>query len=115
MASPQLQVGQTCPFTVFPEDASGNQTAATLSNVTASSANTAIFTVAADPSNPSGGIVTAVAAGSGQINVAADALDPGATSPVHVTGSDTVVVASPPAPPTTALGIHWGTPTTPTA
>lgn len=103
-----LPVGFAVPFTVSPVDSAGNPSKASLSGVTFSSSDTSICVVGADPSNPLGGTLTAVAAGTATLTGQGTATEQDGTQ--HpISGAVTIVVATVP-PPATALSFLFGTP-----
>lgn len=67
----QLTNTQQCPLSVSGVDKKGNP--APLDSIVFASSDPSVATVAADPSDPSKALVKAVAAGTAQINVTADA------------------------------------------
>lgn len=119
MASPNLNPGQKCSFTVVPVTSSGTASSATLSNLQFSSSDTTVFTVVPDPNNPNGGIVTAgnpaTLPDSASLTVTATATEPDGVTAESLSGSDSVQVVAvqpppPPPPVATGLSISWGTP-----
>jgi hypothetical protein len=112
MTIENLIVGQTVSVTsLTPVDAGQKPTSAIVNSATYTSSDPAIATVAPDPGNPLGAIVTAVAAGSAQLLISAQVTDPDGTKST-VPGSATIVV-SPKANPTVAVVPNFGVPTTP--
>jgi hypothetical protein len=112
MTIENLIVGQTVPVTsLTPVDAGLKPTSAIVNSATYTSSDPTIATVAPDPANPLGAIVTAVAAGSAQLTVSAQITEPDGTKST-VPGSATIVVAGKP-DPTVAVVINFGTPVTP--
>lgn len=105
-----LAPGQSVSFSVAPIKADGTPSTATLSAVAFTSSDPS-FTVAPDPANPNGGILTAVAAGSGTLTGTAVATEPDGTTTEKVQGVVTIVVAVPPPAPAAALAFTFGTPT----
>jgi hypothetical protein len=79
---------------------------AQLSNLSLSSSDSTVFTVAPDTSNPLGGILTGVAAGTATLSATATATIPN-TAPSSLSGSVTIVLTGPP----DALVFTFGTPT----
>lgn len=88
-------------------------TTASFSNITFASADSTIFTVATDPSNSAGIIVTGVGAGTANLTVTADVAytDPNTNQPVTATGKSVVIaVTVTPSPVTADLTVNFGTP-----
>ncbi len=95
----------------LPGPYSGNVTAAntgvTLSSVSASSSDATVFTVAADPSNPPGGLIfTPVGVGSATVSIAATD-----SNGANLSFTATITVAA--APDSLVLTITGVTPTNP--
>lgn len=119
-----LNPGQTVAFTVSPVTASGAASSAVLSALAFSSSDATVFTVAPDPSNPNGGIVTALTPATmpdaAVITATATATETdGVTESISGTDTVTVQAAPPPPPPPPAvaasLAFSFGTPVTPAA
>ena len=91
-----------------PVDANGNATSATLSNITLSSSDPTVFTVAADPNAPGGGILTGVAAGTATLTETANSSDGTAT----ISGSLSVTISASQVGVSTAIAFIVGTPVT---
>jgi hypothetical protein len=117
--SVQLNSGQTVNFTVSPLNAQGGPSTATLSGLSFVSSDPTVFTVAPDPNNANGGIVTAltpvVTPDAATITATATATEPDGVTIETISGVDTVTViavAPPPPPPPVAasLAFIWGTP-----
>jgi len=106
-----LAPGQSVPVSVSPVDAAGNPSKANLSGVSITTADATIFTVAADPSDPNGAIVTAVAEGSATITATATATEPDGTTTEQIQGVATIIVTAAPPAPAAALVFTFGTPT----
>lgn len=117
--SEPLTVGFSVQVSGSPVQADGTTpSTATLSNVTYTTSDPAVFTVAPDPTVAGGGIVAAVGAGSATLTESATATEPDGSTTEVITGSATVVVT--PVIPTpgvaAALVLSFGTPfPTPTA
>lgn len=111
-----LNSGQTVSFTVSAVDAKGNSSSAALSGLAFATSDSAVFTVAPDPANPHGGIVTAgtppTSPDSAVITATATATEPDGKTTEQVSGSDTVSVniPTPPPAPAASLVFSWGTP-----
>lgn len=111
--SEPLTVGFSVQVSGSPVQADGTTpSTATLSNVTYTSSDPTVFTVAPDPTVAGGGIIAAIGAGSATLTETATATEPdGATTEV-ITGSATIVVT--PVIPTpgvaAALVLSFGTP-----
>ncbi len=96
-----------------PVDISENPSKAVLSNQVYSSSDAAIFTVAPDPANPGGAIITGVAAGTATLLETALATEPDGTTTETIQGVATIVLTElPPPPPPVAASIvfAFGTP-----
>jgi hypothetical protein len=114
-----LNPGQTVTFSVSPLNAQGGPSSATLSNLIFTSSDPTVFTVASDPNNALGGIVTAltpaVTPDAAALTATALATEPDGVTTESISGTDTVTVVTvpppPPPPPVAAsLAITWGTP-----
>ena len=114
-----LNPGQTVSFTVAPVNAQGGPSTATLSNLSFATSDATVFSVAPDPNNANGGIVTAltpaVTPDAAVLTASATATEPDGVTTESITGSDTVtVVTTPPPPPpppvAASLAITFGTP-----
>lgn len=105
--------GQSVPAVVSPVIADGvTPSRATLSNVTFTSSDTTVLTVAPDPSNPNGVIVTGLGnAGSAIVTGTALATEPDGVTTETIMGVVTVILATPPPAPAAALVFVFGTPT----
>lgn len=119
LMSVTLNPGQTVPFNCSPLNASLAPSLATLSNLAFVSSDVTVFTVAPDPANPTGGIVTAltpaVMPDSAALSASATATEPDGVTTEQISGTDTVLVQSvtPPPPPPPVAGsllITWGVP-----
>jgi hypothetical protein len=115
----QLTPGQTVGFTVAPLNAQGGASSATLSNLSFTTSDATVFTVAPDPNNANGGIVTAlnpaVLPDAAAITATATATEPDGVTTETISGTDTVTVNSaappPPPPPVAAsLAFTWAVP-----
>ena len=107
----QLQVGFALPFQASAVDSAGNPAKATISNITFQSSDSTIFTVGVDPTDPTKGVITAVAAGTATLTGQATATEPDGTQH-SVSGAATgnITAAPPPPPPqATALTFTFGT------
>lgn len=108
-----LSPGQVLGFTVTPLDAAGNPSKATLSSLSVSSSDPAVFTVVPDPASPNTrGIATAgtppVSPDAAVLTAIATATEPdGKTEKVQGTDTVTVITTPPPPPPAASLGITW--------
>lgn len=79
---------------------------AKLSNISYSSSDPSIFTVADDPAVPGGAIITGVAAGTATLTETALATEPDGTTTEQIQGVATIVLTStPPPPPPVAASI----------
>ena len=108
-----LLTNQKVAFTVAPLDANGNPSPATLSNLAFTSGDATVFTVAADPNTPDGGVVTGVGVGSATLTATATATEPDGSTTEQIQGVATVVfgaVPPPPPAPAASLGFTFGTP-----
>jgi hypothetical protein len=97
-------------------DPDGNPipSAATLSNQSYTSSDSAVFTVDPDPSVPGGAIIKGVAPGTATLTETATATEPDGTTTETVQGVATIVITEvppPPAPPAASLVFTFGTPT----
>jgi hypothetical protein len=95
-------------------DANKQPGKAVLSNLVLVSSDPALFTVAPDPVNPLGGIVTGVAVTPvppPTLNYSATATEPDGT--VHQVSGSSTVTLTPDVPPTVSLDATFGTPTGP--
>ncbi len=110
-----LAPGQSVPFTVSPVIANGSPSNATLSKVSFTTDDAAVATVAADPSTPNGGILTATAAAviaaTTNLHATATATEPDGKTTEQIQGIIQVVIAQPVVAPATALVFTFGTPT----
>jgi hypothetical protein len=113
-----LNPGQTVNFTVAPINAQGGPSTATLGPLTFATSDPTVFSVAQDPNNVNGGIVTALTPATtpdaAALTVTALATEPDGVTTETISGTDTVtVVAVPPPPPpppvAASLAITWGT------
>lgn len=86
-----------------------NPAQGTLSNAVFTSSNPLIFTVAADPTNPLGAIVTGVAPGTANLLVTALATEPDAST--HQVSDSAQIVLTAVAPPVAGFIFTFGTPT----
>lgn len=66
---------QVVKFSIAPTDSAGHPSSAVLSAVGVSSDNPAVFTVATDPNNLLGGIITGVAVGQATLSITATATE----------------------------------------
>lgn len=90
--------------TVSPVKADGSPSTATLGPITFTSSDSTIATVANDPANPLGAIVSSTAlTGTVILTGTAVATEPDGTTTETVVGSLTVIVATPPPAPAAAL------------
>ncbi len=97
-----------------PVDISLNPSKAVLSNQVYSSSDAAIFTVAPDPANPGGAIITGVKPGTATLLEKATATEPDGTTTEKIQGVATIVLSDvPPPPPPVAASIvfTFGVPT----
>lgn len=97
-------------FTNVALKADGSASLATLSALSFISSDPTVLTVAADPANPNGAIVTSVAAGTAIVTSSATATEPDGVTTEPVTGAVTIILAVPPPAPAAALGFVFGTP-----
>lgn len=108
-----LSPGEVRGFTVSPLDAAGNPSKATLSGLSFTTSDPAVFTVAPDTTNPLRGIATAgtppVSPDAAVLTATGTATEPDGTTTEQVTGTDTVTVITtpPPPPPAASLAITW--------
>jgi hypothetical protein len=115
-----LNPGQAVSFTVSPVNAQGGASQATLSKLTYASSDAAVFSVAPDPNNANGGIVTAgtnlpTTPDAAVITASATATEPDGVTTETISGQDTVtVITTPPPPPpppvAASLVFNWGVP-----
>ena len=116
-----LTVGQSAAVIGSPVDATGNPSQAKLSNTQYTSSDPTVFTVAPDPSTPTGAIITSVGSGlnatttsvTATLTETATATEPNGTTTEQIQGVMTVVVnAAPPPPPPVAASLVFtvGTP-----
>jgi hypothetical protein len=98
--------------TVAPVKADGTPSQAKLSALSFTSSDLTVFTVAADPANPNGAIVTAVQTGAGVaiLTASGTATEADGTTTEVVTGAVTIAIAVPPPAPAAALAFTFGTP-----
>lgn len=111
--SEPLTVGFSVQVSGSPVQADGTTpSTATLSNVTYTSSDPTVFTVAPDPTVAGGGIVAAIGAGSATLTESATATEPDGSTTEVITGSATIVVT--PVIPTpgvaAALVLSFGAP-----
>lgn len=90
--------------TVFPVKADGTPSTATLSNISFSSSDTTLATVAPDPTNPATVVITGLGK-PGTVIVTANATgtEPDGTTTEPLIGALTVILAVPPPAPAAAL------------
>lgn len=91
----------------------GTPSSAVLSNVSLSTSDVNVFTVAPDPDTPLGSIITSVNPGSATITGTATATEADGTVHQITMTPDTVTVTPappPPPPPAVAFGLVFGTP-----
>jgi hypothetical protein len=106
-----MKFDQSVPVTISGVDASGNPSKAALSALVLTSSDVTLFTVAPDPTNPLGGIVTGVKVTPTPpptLNFTATATEADGTAH-QVSGSATVTL-TPDFPPTVGLVATFGTP-----
>lgn len=96
-----------------PVDANGNASKAVLSNPQYTSSDPTVFTVAADPATPNGGIITGVGVGTATLTETATATEPDGTTTEQIQGVATIVITAappPPPPPAASITFTFGTP-----
>lgn len=112
-----MKFDQTVPVTISGQDANGNPGKAILSALVLTSSDPTLFTVAPDPANPLGAIVTGVkvtpVGTPPTLNFTATATEPDGT--VHSVSGSATVTLTPDVPPTVSLVATFGTPTGPAA
>jgi hypothetical protein len=94
-----------------PVDASGNPSKATLSNISYSSSDSTVFTVAADPATPGGAIITGVGAGTATLSESATATEPDGVTTESVTGTATITLTTSGSGVAASLVFTFGAPT----
>jgi len=98
----------TVPFDASPVKADGSPSGAVLSNVAFVASDPVVFTVAPDPANPNGGILTSGPAG-GTAILTGTATATEADGTVNgITGAVTIVVSEVPQGPAAALAFKFG-------
>lgn len=107
-----LVVGQTVQVTgLVTVDLNSKPTNGVVKSDSFTTSDPTIFTIAPDPTNPLGQILTAVAPGSATLGTLASGTESDGTTPfTNVPGSATIVVAGKPNP-TVGVLINFGTPT----
>ena len=114
LSTPNLS-GSVSPVTAqLGPDGNPIPSTATLSNVTFTSSDTTVFTVATDPANPNGCLITAVAVGTATLTATATATEPDGVTTEQIQGVATgVITSAPPPPPPVAASLvfTFGTPT----
>jgi hypothetical protein len=99
-----------------PVKADGSKSTAVLSSPVYSSSDSTVFTVVPDPNVPNGAIITAVAnppsatTASATLTEIATATEPDGTTTEKITGTATIILATPPPAPAAALVFSFGTP-----
>lgn len=114
--APFLKAGQTLSFTVGPLKADGTPSTATLSALAFTSSDPTVFTVAADPATPNGGIITVVTTATGTLTAilgaSAVGTEPDGVTTEALTGTAVITVTdvAPPPAPASSLGFNFGNP-----
>lgn len=108
-----LQTNQKLTVLGSPVDINSNPSKALLSATQYVSSDPSVFTVADDPANPGGAIITSVGAGTATLTETATATEPDGVTTETIQGVATVIVTvAPPPPPPVAASIvfTFGTP-----
>lgn len=117
-----MSVGWTVTVLGIPLKADGTQSLATLSNQAYQSSDPTVFTIAIDPNNAGGAIITLVGSPTSGASITATltetatATEPDGTTVNVITGSDTLSFLGGGGPPTgvaTSIGFTYGTPAAP--
>lgn len=95
------------PVSVRAVDAGGAAAQATLSDVTYTSSDSSIVSLAPNPDSASGVLMSSIGVGTATVSSSAVATEPDGFSHI-VTGSETVVVEAAPAPPADHLVLVFG-------
>src|SRR5262249_26089933 len=103
-----MKFDQTVNFSIAAVDAAGNPAKAVLTDVAFSSSDPSIFTVAADPANPMGGVLSGAAVGSAVLSGVATATE--VDGVVHQVGGTANITLTPDNPPAASLVFTFSTP-----